>query len=73
MKAKELFGKEVIDVDARVVGKIADIEIDISKAFIRSILVKAGFRKKVSVLPGDIDKIGDKVVLKIAKNRIRKA
>jgi sporulation protein YlmC with PRC-barrel domain len=73
MKAKELFGKEVIDVDAKVVGKIADMEIDINKASIRSILVKAGLMKKLSILPGDIDKIGDKVVLKIAKDKIRKA
>jgi sporulation protein YlmC with PRC-barrel domain len=73
MKAKELFGKEVIDVDAKVVGRIADMEIDINKASIRSILVKAGLMKKLSILPGDIDKIGDKVVLKIAKDKIRKA
>ena len=73
MKAKELFGKEVIDVDAKVVGKIADMEIDINKASIRSILVKAGLMKKLSMLPGDIDKIGDKVILKIAKDKIRKA
>jgi len=73
MKAKELFGKEVIDVDAKVVGKIADMEIDISKASIHSILVKAGFTKKLSILPGDIDKIGDKVILKIARDKIRKA
>lgn len=73
MKAKELFGKEVIDVDAKVVGKIADMEIDINKASIRGILVKAGLTKKLLILPGDIDKIGDKVVLKIAKDKIRKA
>ena len=73
MKAKELFGKEVIDVDAKVVGRIADMEIDINKASIRSILVRAGLTKKLSILPGDIDKIGDKVVLKIAKDKIRKA
>ncbi len=73
MKAKDLFGKEVIDVDAKVVGKIVDMEIDVSKAFIRSILVKSGLTKTLSILPQDIDKIGDKVVLKIAKDKIRKA
>jgi sporulation protein YlmC with PRC-barrel domain len=71
MKAKELFGKEVIDVNARVVGKITDMEIDIGKGSIRCILVKSGFTKKVSIAPGDIDKIGDKVVLKVAKEKIR--
>jgi len=73
MKAKELFGKEVIDVNARVVGKIVDMEIDISKGSIRSLSVKSGFTKKVVILPQDIDKIGDKVVLKIAKDKVRKA
>jgi len=73
MKAKNLFGKEVIDADAKVVGKIVNMEIDIKKASIHGILVKSGFRKKVSILPQDIDKIGDKVVLKIAKDKIRKA
>ena len=73
MKAKELFGKEVIDADAKVVGKIADVELDISKAAIRSILVKSGLTKKLSIPPEDIDKIGDKVVLRVAKDKIRKA
>ncbi|MBM3118108.1 MAG: photosystem reaction center subunit H [Chloroflexi bacterium] len=73
MKAKELFGKEVIDVDAKVLGKIVDMELDISKASIRSILVKSGLTKKLSILPQDIEKIGDKVVLKIVKDKIRKA
>jgi sporulation protein YlmC with PRC-barrel domain len=73
MKAKELFGKEVIDVNAKVVGKIADMEIDVKKASMPRILIKSGLTKKVSILPGDIDKIGDKVVLKIAKDKVRKA
>jgi sporulation protein YlmC with PRC-barrel domain len=73
MKAKELFGKEVIDVNARVVGKIVDMEIDISKGSIRSLLIKSGFTKKVSIVPGDIEKIGDKVILKIAMDKVRKA
>jgi sporulation protein YlmC with PRC-barrel domain len=73
MKAKELFGKEVIDVDAKVVGKIVDMEIDIRRASMPRILVKSGLTKKISILPGDIDKIGDKVILKIAKDKVRKA
>ncbi len=73
MKAKKLFGKEVIDVDARVVGKIVDMELDVSKASIRSILVKSGLGKRLSILPQDVDKIGDKAVLKIAKDKLQKA
>ena len=73
MKAKELFGKEVIDVNAKVVGKIVDMELNIGKATVLGIVVKSGLTKKMSILPGDIDKIGDKVVLKVAKEKIRKA
>lgn len=73
MKAKELFGKEVIDADAKVVGKVVDVELDIGNATILGIVVKSGLTKKISILPGDIDKIGDKVVLKVAKEKIQKA
>lgn len=73
MKAKELFGKEVIDVNAKVVGKVVDINLDIGKGTIPGILVKTGLTKKVSVSPKDIDKIGDKVLLKVAKDKIQKA
>ncbi|MBN2462322.1 MAG: PRC-barrel domain-containing protein [Dehalococcoidia bacterium] len=73
MKAKGLFGKEVIDVHAEVVGKVVDIELDMSKAKILGILVKTGLTKKVSILPGDVDKIGDKILLKIVKDKIQKA
>ena len=72
MKAKELFGKEVIDANAKVVGKIVDLELDIGKAAIRSILLKSGLTKKLSIPPEDIDKIGDKVVLRVAADKIRK-
>ncbi|OGO59480.1 MAG: hypothetical protein A2025_01680 [Chloroflexi bacterium RBG_19FT_COMBO_47_15] len=73
MKAKELLGKEVIDVDAKVVGKVVDIDLDIGKATILDISVKTGFTKKVSISPRDIDKIGDKVLLKVAKDKMKKA
>ena len=73
MRAKELFGKEIIDVNAKVVGKVVDMELDIGRASIQSILLKSGLTKKFSIPPADIDKIGDKVVLKVAKEKIRKA
>jgi sporulation protein YlmC with PRC-barrel domain len=73
MKAKELLGKEVIDVDAKVVGKVVDIDLDIGKAIILDISVKTGLTKKISISPRDIDKIGDKVLLKIAKEKMKKA
>ena len=73
MKAKELFGKEVIDANAKVMGKVVDIELDISKAAIRGILVRSSLTSKLSIPPEDIDKIGDKVVLRVAADKIKKA
>jgi sporulation protein YlmC with PRC-barrel domain len=73
MKAKELLGKEVIDVNAKVVGKVVDIDLDIGKATILGISVKTGLTKKISISPRDVDKIGDKVLLRVSKDKIRKA
>jgi sporulation protein YlmC with PRC-barrel domain len=72
MRAKEVLGKEVIDADARVVGKIADIELDVVRASVVSITVKSGLIKRISIPLEDVDKIGDKVVLKVAKEKIWK-
>jgi sporulation protein YlmC with PRC-barrel domain len=73
MKAKDVLGKEVIDVDAKVVGKVVDIDLDIGKAMILDISVKTGLTKKISISPRDIDKIGDKVLLKVSKDKMKKA
>jgi sporulation protein YlmC with PRC-barrel domain len=70
---KELLGKEVLDVNAKVVGKIADINLDIEKATILSIVLKTGLIKKAYIFPRDIEKIGDKIVLRITENEIQKA
>ncbi|MBM4445784.1 MAG: photosystem reaction center subunit H [Chloroflexi bacterium] len=72
MKAKELFGKQVIDANAKVVGKIVDVGLDIEEATINGILVKKGWAKKVSISPRNIDRIGDKVLLKVTKDRKKK-
>ena len=73
MKTRNLFGKEVIDADAKVVGKIEDLDLDMSKASVRGIVLKSGFKKRLLVLPQDVAKIGDKVVLKVTTDKIRKA
>ena len=73
MKAKELFGKEVIDAEAKVVGKVADIDLDIGKATIFSIVVKSGLTSRIVISPRDIAKVGDTVVLKVARDKIQKA
>ncbi len=71
MRAKDLFGREVSDVDAKVIGKIVDVNIDVSKASIVGILAKSGLTKTLAILPQDVDKIGDKIVLKIARDKLQ--
>ena len=46
MKASELFGKEVLDVNANRVGKVADMDVDVLKGAVNHIIIKAGLTKK---------------------------
>ncbi len=71
--ARELLGKEVLDANAKVIGKVVDINLDIDKATILNIVLKTGLIKKSYILPRDIEKIGDKIVLRIAGDEIQKA
>jgi sporulation protein YlmC with PRC-barrel domain len=73
MKSRELIGKEVIDAGARNVGKVKEVEIDPLKWNVTGIIVTTGFMRSRTVQPGDIDKIGDKIVLKVAADKIQKA
>ena len=65
MKASELFGKEVLDVNANRVGKVADMDVDVLKGAVNHIIIKAGLTKKYVVTLDNIEKIGDKVILRI--------
>jgi len=71
--AKELLGKEVLDANANVVGKVVDIHLDMDKATVLNIVLKTGLVKKSYVLPRDIEKIGDKIVLRITGEELQKA
>ncbi|MGA2769157.1 MAG: PRC-barrel domain-containing protein [Candidatus Bathyarchaeia archaeon] len=73
MRSRELIGKEVIDANARIIGPVRDVEIDLKRWTVTAVIVRAGFIKKLTVLTGDIDKIGDKVMLKVAVDKIEKA
>ena len=65
MKTSEFFGKEVLDADAIKVGKVDDIDVDVLKGTVNSIIVKSGLIKKYVLSLDKIDKIGDKVILRI--------
>ncbi len=72
MNTKELFGKEVLDVNANTVGKVADIDFDMQQGTVNHIVVKAGLTKRYAVSLDKIDKIGDKVILGIRKDDLEK-
>jgi sporulation protein YlmC with PRC-barrel domain len=71
MNTKELFGKEILDVNANRVGKISDIDFDMQQGVINHIVVKAGLTKKYDITLDKIDKIGDKIILKIGEDQLR--
>jgi sporulation protein YlmC with PRC-barrel domain len=73
MKSNELIGKEVIDANARVIGSVKALDIDAKKWTVNGIVVKTGFIKKLLILTGDIDKVGDKVMLKVTIDKIQRS
>jgi len=72
MNAKELLGKEILDVNAKRVGKVSDIGLDMQQGVINHIVVKAGLIKKYHVSLDKIDKIGDEVILKVGEDELGK-
>ena len=72
MKSREIIGKEVLDAEAKSIGSVQDLEIDSTKWTVSGLIVKRGFMRKITVAAGNIDKVGDKVVLKVAFEKIQK-
>jgi len=71
MNTKELLGKEILDVNAKRIGKVSDIDFDMQQGVITHIVVKAGLTKKYGITLDKIDKIGDKIILKIGEDQLR--
>ena len=72
MNTKELLGKEILDVNAKKIGKVNDIDFDMQQGVINHIVVKAGLIKKYNISLDKIDKIGDKMTLKIGEDELVK-
>ena len=66
----ELFGKEVLDAEIQIVGKISDVVFDKDSFEITDLVIKkTGFSEQIkaseNVIPMELVKvIGDKVLLK---------
>jgi len=72
MNAKELIGREILDVNAKGIGKVDDIGMDMQLGIITHIVLKAGLVKKHDISLDKIDKIGDKVILKVSEEELGK-
>jgi sporulation protein YlmC with PRC-barrel domain len=71
MKVKdELFGKEVLDADIQIVGKVSDVVFDKDTFEVTDIVLKkTGFSQQIksseNMIPMELIKvIGDKILLK---------
>ena len=70
MHTSEFFGKEVLDTNAKSVGKVADIDVDMEQGVVNNVIVKTGFTKKCIVNLNQIEKIGDKVILLVREDEL---
>ena len=72
MNTNELFGKEVLDRNANIVGKVSDIDFDLKQGVIYHIIVKSGLIKKHVISLDKIEKLGDKLTLRITAGEFAK-
>ena len=80
MRIKHILGMKVVDMDARTLGKVSDVEFDDKEGTIVNIIVshKSGVLSKDDIVVSfeDIKSIGDYVLLKkewliFSKNKIQ--
>jgi len=70
MKAKDLLGKEVLDSNAKTIGKVNDFEIDITRGIVEHINVKAGLSKGYVVGLDKIQVVGDRIILTVTEDEL---
>ena len=70
MNTNELFGKEVLDSNANQVGKVVDIDVDMQHGTVNHMVIKAGLTKKLVIPLDKINKIGDRITLKVTQDEI---
>jgi sporulation protein YlmC with PRC-barrel domain len=72
MKIKELIGREVLDSDAKTIGKVIDVDFDMHQGVINRIIVKAGALKQYDINFEEITAIGDRVILKVSESQLKR-
>ena len=72
MHISTIIGKGVLDKNANTVGKVTDFDIDVSSWTINQCIVKSGIIKKSSFGVDKIEKVGDKVFLRVTREELEK-
>ncbi len=72
MNTKQLFGKEVLDINAKLIGKVIDIEFDKQQGVIDHLIVKAGIVKHYEIRFEKIAAIGEKIILKVDEDQLKR-
>jgi len=70
MLLSDLAKKEVLDAKANHVGTIIDANVDVSDGKVTNFVLRTSLTKKISLLSDQIDKVGEKVMLKVNKEDI---
>ena len=70
MYITEIIGKEVLDINATAIGKVADVNIDFPGWKVIYITVKMGVFNNFNIGVEKIDKIADKVTLNVVKDEL---
>ncbi|KZX14595.1 PRC-barrel domain-containing protein [Methanobrevibacter filiformis] len=69
MRIKHILGMQVVDRDARILGKVSDLDFDDEEGIINNIVIshKTGVISKDDIVINfnDIESIGDYILLKL--------
>jgi len=72
MLITKIMGKEVLDKSANKIGLVVDIDYNFPLWTINYLVVRMGIIKKVNVGVEKVDKIGDRVILKVTEDELVK-
>ena len=70
MLTSNVIRKEVLDKHVNKIGVVVDIDFNLPLWTINYLVVRMGLIKKVNIGVEKIDKIGDKVILKVTKDEL---
>ena len=72
MNVKELFGREVLDANAKMIGKVIDMGFDVDRGVITHIVVRGGPVREYDVRFDNIARIGDRIILNVGEDELKR-